>query len=81
MNRSTALAKDHDERVKKRAYELWEREGRPHGKDKEHWSQAEEELTSPAENLAAQQGATGGQKQKRSAPPKRGRKNVHRADQ
>ena len=35
-----------DERVKKRAYELWEMDGRPEGKDKEHWSRAESEPSS-----------------------------------
>ena len=38
-----------DERVKKRAYELWEMEGRPEGKDKEHWSRAESEPSSSEE--------------------------------
>jgi hypothetical protein len=27
-----------------RAYEIWEREGRPAGRDLEHWSMAESEL-------------------------------------
>jgi hypothetical protein len=27
-----------------RAYEIWEREGRPHGRDVEHWSLAMTEL-------------------------------------
>jgi hypothetical protein len=33
------------ERIKQRAYELWEADGRPHGKDAEHWARAERELT------------------------------------
>jgi hypothetical protein len=33
----------HDE-ISKRAREIWEREGRPEGRDKEHWLQAESEL-------------------------------------
>jgi hypothetical protein len=36
--------KDHQERLRQRAYELWEREGRPHGREAEHWKQAEAEL-------------------------------------
>ena len=35
-----------DERLERRAYELWEMEGRPEGKDKEHWSRAESEPSS-----------------------------------
>ena len=32
------------EQIRARAYELWEREGRPHGRDRQHWEQAEREL-------------------------------------
>ena len=30
--------------ILRRAYELWEHEGRPHGRDKAHWFLAEAEL-------------------------------------
>lgn len=33
------------ERVRERAYHIWEQEGRPHGRDVEHWRRAEAELT------------------------------------
>jgi hypothetical protein len=33
-----------DEQIRQRAYEIWEREGRPHGRDAEHWRMAVEEL-------------------------------------
>ena len=33
-----------DEAVKERAYQIWVREGRPHGRDFEHWVQAQVEL-------------------------------------
>lgn len=36
--------KDLNDRIRERAYELWEREGRPHGRDSEHWKTAEKEL-------------------------------------
>ena len=32
--------------VARRAYEIWEREGNPSGRDLEHWVRAEEELRS-----------------------------------
>lgn len=32
------------EQIRKRAYEIWEGEGRPHGRDMEHWSRAETEV-------------------------------------
>ncbi len=37
---------DDDEReewISKRAYGLWEAQGRPHGRDREHWEQAARE--------------------------------------
>jgi hypothetical protein len=34
--------------VAQRAYEIFEREGRPHGRDVEHWLRAEAELSSVA---------------------------------
>ncbi len=34
---------ERQEWISKRAYGLWEAEGRPHGKDREHWEQAARE--------------------------------------
>ncbi len=33
-----------DEKIRARAYELWDSNGRQHGRDEEHWLQAEREL-------------------------------------
>lgn len=33
--------------IARRAYEIWEAEGRPHGRDREHWETAARELGSP----------------------------------
>lgn len=38
------MDQDHQERIRQRAHEIWEREGRPEGRDSDHWSQAEQEL-------------------------------------
>ncbi|OJY02033.1 MAG: hypothetical protein BGP07_14510 [Rhizobiales bacterium 63-22] len=35
---------DHDEERRKRAYEIWENEGRPEGHHLEHWQRAGEQL-------------------------------------
>jgi len=32
------------EQVSVRAYELWEKEGRPHGRDQAHWFEAERQM-------------------------------------
>ena len=39
--------------VRKRAYEIWEKQGHPHGKDKEHWEQASRELSASRGSDAA----------------------------
>jgi len=33
------------ETISRRAYEIWEQEGRPEGRDLQHWLQAEQELS------------------------------------
>lgn len=35
---------DPHERIRHRAHEIWEREGRPHGQHDEHWIRAEREV-------------------------------------
>ena len=42
------------EHISKRAYEIWEREGKPEGREQEHWFQAEHELRE--EGLKGQKG-------------------------
>jgi hypothetical protein len=32
------------QQIRQRAYEIWEREGRPHGRDWVHWLRAETEI-------------------------------------
>lgn len=33
-----------EERIRRRAYDIWESEGRPHGRDEEHWRRAQQEV-------------------------------------
>lgn len=35
---------DVEERIRQRAYAIWEREGRPDGRDADHWALAREEI-------------------------------------
>ncbi|NBB81982.1 MAG: DUF2934 domain-containing protein, partial [Alphaproteobacteria bacterium] len=37
-----------EELIARRAYEIWEREGRPNGRDADHWAQARWELMGEA---------------------------------
>jgi hypothetical protein len=39
-------------RVEERAYALWESEGRPHGRDLDHWRQAEAEIMGAGETAS-----------------------------
>jgi hypothetical protein len=47
---------DTAERIRQRAYEIWEREGRPEGREQAHWEQAEREV---AKGRGARQAAAG----------------------
>jgi hypothetical protein len=44
IERARALAKPTEEKIRKRAREIWEDNGRPTGRDEEFWLQAEREL-------------------------------------
>ena len=41
------------EQIQRRAYELWESEGRPEGRQHAHWQQAEMEITRARTRVAA----------------------------
>jgi hypothetical protein len=43
-------SEDLQERIRRRAYELWEQSGRPEGREKEHWDLACWEIHASAEN-------------------------------
>jgi hypothetical protein len=49
------MADSRDERIRRRAYEIWDREGRTHGRHDEHWHQAAAEID--AEDRAGDEGA------------------------
>ena len=34
----------HDDRIRQRAHEIWEQQGRPEGRQEEHWAQARREI-------------------------------------
>jgi len=58
------------EMIEVRAYQIWEQEGRPHGRDLEHWIRAAEELA-PAANGAGSEDAA--PKAKAAAKPRAAR--------
>ncbi|WP_109117095.1 DUF2934 domain-containing protein [Azospirillum sp. TSO22-1] len=38
------MAEDLEDRIRRRAHQIWEREGRPEGRHKDHWTLAKEEI-------------------------------------
>lgn len=44
-----------EENVRRIAYELWEKEGRPHGRHDHHWDQARHAATPPAAEAQPEQ--------------------------
>ncbi|MGN6375619.1 MAG: DUF2934 domain-containing protein [Sphingomonas sp.] len=38
------MSSDLEKRIRERAYEIWESEGRPHGRHSDHWEQAHGEF-------------------------------------
>lgn len=38
------MESDKEDLIRRRAYALWEKEGRPEGKQEEHWRRAHEEM-------------------------------------
>lgn len=50
------MMEDRTRRIEERAHSLWEMEGRPHGRDAQHWQQAEREIEA---DYAANTTATG----------------------
>jgi hypothetical protein len=51
------MQQDRDQLIRERAYRIWEREGRPHGRDAAHWEQAVGEIEAEERSLAAQKPA------------------------
>jgi hypothetical protein len=43
------ITPNHEDLIRQRAYALWEAQGKPDGHDKEHWEQAERELSERAD--------------------------------
>jgi hypothetical protein len=66
------MSDDRIERIRARAHEIWEREGRPDGRDADHWRQASDEVDAEgADAVAANQAANAATDPK---APTRGRK-------
>ncbi len=49
--------KSNEDRIRERAYALWEQEGRPDGREQDHWTQASGEMA-PEQAAAGTDGGT-----------------------
>jgi Protein of unknown function (DUF2934) len=59
-NASTADSSDREERIRQRAYRLWEEAGRPEGTAQDHWHRAAQDLD--REDAAIQREGIAGEK-------------------
>jgi hypothetical protein len=62
---------DLEQKIRERAYQIWEQEGRVHGRDEQHWHKAKLELASVSDDMAASLIDTAGTS---AEPAKRGRR-------
>ena len=58
---------DREQRIKERAYHIWQQEGCPEGREKEHWHQAMRELGSAGDRDS---GATEGEDRSGAVRPR-----------
>jgi len=61
---------DH-EKIRLRAFQIWEAEGRPEGRDEEHWQRAECELSLVPSPKAAKPSSTEGAAAKKAVAAKK----------
>jgi hypothetical protein len=66
--RRLIMGDDREERIKARAYEIWQREGSPESHENAHWKEAEQELD--AENTGAGSAVSDNKAPKPSKPEK-----------
>ena len=75
------MTPDLEEMIRQRAHEIWEQEGRPHGRHEEHWQMAAGEITQELERIkAAHTPATAEEIEASPAPRKRRTSNAASMD-
>jgi hypothetical protein len=70
------MEQDSHDKLRARAYAIWEAEGRPSGREQEHWDQARREILSspvteaptPKATRSPKEPVSGEQKPKKSSP-------------
>lgn len=71
-NFDSTLQAESQTKIAQRAYEIWEQEGRPDGRDLEHWLRAESVLRqgSTAGEVSAEAAAASSQKSRKNSTPR-----------
>ena len=67
------MTPDLEEMIRQRAHEIWEQEGRPHGRHEEHWQKAAGEITQELERIKAAHTPATAEEIEAPAAPRRGR--------
>jgi len=67
------MTPDLEEMIRHRAHEIWEEEGRPHGRHEEHWQRAAGEITEELERIKAAHTPATAEEIEAPAAPRRGR--------
>ena len=66
------MTTDREQRIREKAYEIWERQGRPEGGHEEHWHQAEREIAEEGRGAATpESGGEAAEASEEVAKPKR----------
>jgi hypothetical protein len=60
---------DKEEAIRTRAYEIWERDGRPHGLSEDHWHRAAHEIASEGDAASEDEDNTGIMDEALDIPP------------
>ena len=58
-----------ERRIRERAYEIWVREGKPHGRDAEHWERAKAEILAAAGGVEERAGHVEGRPPEQTPSP------------
>lgn len=64
------MSADIESRIRKRAHEIWEGEGRPEGREKDHWDRAEAEVKAADKKNGKAARPTVAKPAKKAAPEK-----------
>ena len=67
------MTPDLEEMIRHRAHEIWEQEGRPHGRHEEHWQRAAGEITQELERIKAAHTPATAEEIEAPVAPRRGR--------